>query len=209
MATMLITGGRGGLGHGVVEAARADGWTVLAPTSAELDLRSAVAVDAYATTLPDDLRAVVHLVGGIRAGSPVDMTPHDDVVAMFDLNVMTTFHIVSATMARLRSNRGCIVTIGARDVLHPQSNRAAYASSKAAVVTLTQVLAEEGRPDGVRANCIVPSIIRTEANLEWADPATAELMVTPEQIAATIVDLCRPSCAVSGAVIPMYGGIPY
>ncbi|MBU3742251.1 MAG: SDR family NAD(P)-dependent oxidoreductase [Candidatus Kapabacteria bacterium] len=209
MATMLITGGHGGLGQAVVKAARADGWTVLAPTSAELDLRSAAAVDAYAQTLPNDLGAVVHLVGGIRAGSAVDTTPHDDVVAMFDLNVMTTFHVVGATMARLRTNRGCIVTIGARDVLHPQSNRAAYASSKAAVVTLTQVLAEEGRPDGVRANCIVPSIIRTEANLEWADLATAELMVTPEQIASTIVDLCRPTSAVSGAVIPMYGGFPY
>ncbi len=209
MPHMLITGAYGGLGRYVAEAATQAGWTLITPRSTEVDLRSHDAMQAFAGSLPDDLRAVVHLVGGITAGKTVEETAPEDVAAMFELNVTTTFNVLLATLPMLKHHGGSVVTIGARDVLHPLGNRAAYASSKAAVASLTQVIAEEGRAHGVRANCILPGIIRTEANLSWADDATVALMVAPEQIAATIVDLCRDSNAVSGAIIPMYGGFPY
>jgi NAD(P)-dependent dehydrogenase (short-subunit alcohol dehydrogenase family) len=209
MPTMLITGGSGGLGRCVVDVAKQHGWTVLAPTSAQLDVASADAVQRYVETTCAEMHAVVHVVGGIIAGKPVDETTTDDVDAMLTLNVRTTFNVIRASMPMLRRQGGSIVTVAARDILHPLPNRAAYASSKAAVAALTLTVAEEGRPYGVRANCVVPSIIRTDANRAWADDETVRQMVDPMQIAAAIVDLCRDNNPTSGALLPMYGGFPY
>lgn len=206
---MLITGASGGLGRCVVDVACRHGWAVLTPTSAQVDVTSEHAVMQYVHEACTELHAVVHLVGGIDAGKSIHETLADDVERMLTLNVRSTFNIMRATIPLLRLHGGSIVTVAARDVLHPMPNRAAYASSKAAVVALTMVAAEEGRGTGIRANCIAPSIIRTDDNLAWADEATAHMMVDPMQIAGAIVDLCRPDNPTSGAVLPMYGGFAY
>lgn len=101
------------------------------------------------------------------------------------------------------------MTIGAQSVLHPVPNRAAYSAAKSAVVSLTQSVAEEGRAHGIRANCILPSIINTPANREWGSPEEIQKWVTPEAIARTIADLLAPTNDVNGAVIPMYGRLSY
>lgn len=208
MATMLITGGHGALGSVVVEYAASAGWKTITPTVDEYDLRQPTDVLKLAGTLPADLRAVVHLVGGIAAGAPLEATSEADVHLMIDLNYRTAVNVLRATLPLLQAHGGSIVTIGAQVVMHPVVDKAVYASTKAAVAALTRAVAEEGRAYGVRANCILPSIIRTDANLEWADAETARDFVTPQEIASTIVDLCRHDCGINGALIPMYGNIP-
>ena len=147
---------------------------------------------------------MVHLVGGIRAGEPIASTSPDDVDAMMQLNFTTTFNVLRAAMPVLIANGGgSIITIGAKAVLHPTARRAAYAAAKAAVVSLTLSAAEEGRVHGVRANCIVPDIIRTSANLTWGAPDEIATWVSPEEIASVMVDLLQPDCAITGTVIPM------
>lgn len=207
MMTMLVTGGHGGLGHVVVERARAAGWHVVAPASDELNVLDAEAVQRYVDAIAGDLRAVVTLVGGIRAGMSVSDTPDDVVRSMFDMNVLSVVNVVRAAWTHLRVQGGSIVTIGARDVMYPQAMRSAYGASKAAVVGYTRAIAEEGRADGIRANVLLPGIIRTAANLAWADAATVATMISPEAIAETILDLCRPDNGVSGATLPMFGGM--
>lgn len=207
MRTMLVTGGHGGLGSVVVARAAAAGWHVAAPTPDDLDVLDAEAVQRYVDAVSGDLRAVVTLVGGIRAGLGVAETSADIMRSMLDLNVMSVVHVVRAAWPRLASSGGSIVTIGARDVVHPEPQRSAYGASKAAVAAYTRTLAEEGLGVHVRANCILPGIIRTAANLEWADAATVAQMIAPEAIADTILDLCRADNGVSGALLPMFGGM--
>lgn len=206
MPTMLITGSTGGLGRVVVAHAQAAGWNVFAVNHDHGDLGDENVVQQLISQIPAELTAVVHLVGGIVAGKPLDETKQSDLEGMLRLNVATTFNVLRATIPLLRSNGGgSIVTIGAQAVVHPVPDRSLYAASKAAVVSLSRSVAEEGRADGIRCNCILPSVIRTEANLAWAEGAMADEWVTPEQIALTILHLCSPDCGVSGAVIPMYG----
>ncbi|MGC1494874.1 MAG: GDP-L-fucose synthase [Sulfitobacter sp.] len=66
--TMLLTGGGGMVGRNIQDHANANGWTILAPRSAELDLTNADAVDAYMSDYSPNL--VIHAagrVGGIQA----------------------------------------------------------------------------------------------------------------------------------------------
>jgi NAD(P)-dependent dehydrogenase (short-subunit alcohol dehydrogenase family) len=194
----------------VANQARTAGWNVFAVNHEHGDLADESVLLRLVPEIPQDLSAVVHLVGGIIAGKPLDQTVPSDLEHMLRLNVTTTFNVLRATIPILRSNGGgSIVTIGAQSVVHPVPNRSLYAASKSAVVSLTQSVAEEGRSDGIRCNCILPSVIRTEANLAWAEGSMADEWVTPEQIASTILHLCSPECGISGAVIPMFGRGPF
>lgn len=224
MPTVVITGASGALGSVVVQHLLAASWTVVAVDLGfrdgkgledqgvivrQVDLTNADATAAAMQDLPGDTRGLVHLAGGIASGKPMQDTPASDVERMFTLNTFTFFNVARAVMPALIKAGGSIVSIGAQSVLHPTSNRSAYASSKAAVAALTLALAEEGRLNGVRANCILPSIIRTPANLEWAEGNAADAWVKPEEIASTIAHLLNPACNVSASLIPIYGQIPF
>ena len=78
--------------------------------------------------------------------------------------------------------------------------------SKAAVLALVDVLAEEYRRDAIRVNAILPSVIDTPANRSSMPGADHERWVAPEQVASVVRFLCEDgSAAVSGAHVPVYG----
>lgn len=209
MSQILVTGATGGLGAAVVVELQRRGWNVYGASRADGDLTVPEHAHELIHKVGKTLSGVVHLAGGIAAGKPLEEQAVDEIDLMYSLNVFTTVNILRAALPTLKANSGSIVTIGAQAVLHPVPNRAAYASAKAAVVALTQAVAEEGRPFGVRANVILPSIIKTEANLAWASEDDAKGWPTPQSIANTIADLVDPACGISGAIIPMFGTIPY
>lgn len=231
MPTVLITGASGHSGRVVTAYFLEQGWTVHAhchsvegaeglrqflPAGLQQrlsfsvgDLTQPEAVADYVGSAPQPVHALVHLVGGIRAGTPIEETAPEVLEEMFRLNVQTTFLVLRAVLPLLQQTAGAIVTVAARAALHPEKHKAAYAAAKAAVVALTQAAAEEGRPYGVRANVVVPSILRTPANLQWASPGEPEQWLSLEEFAAAIFALCTESGrGISGAVIPMYGKIP-
>ena len=210
MKNVLLTGAKGNVGVTVTKVLADQGWNVIPVDKEDGDLGDPNDVSAIVTRATQPLSAVVHLVGGIAAGKPIEDIDLDDVHNMFTLNVVTTFNLMKAAIPLMKdSGGGSFVTIGAQSVLHPVADRAAYSAAKSAVVSLTQALAEEGRPHNIRANSILPSIIKTPANMEWASEEEAEKWPTREQIANAIADLIHPNSGVSGAVIPMFGKVPF
>jgi NAD(P)-dependent dehydrogenase (short-subunit alcohol dehydrogenase family) len=81
-----------------------------------------------------------------------------------------------------------------------------HATSKAAVVRLVEILADELRPQHIRVNAVLPSVIDTPANRSWMSEELASRAVAPAAIAKVIAFLCGPDAApISGAAIPVYG----
>jgi NAD(P)-dependent dehydrogenase (short-subunit alcohol dehydrogenase family) len=88
----------------------------------------------------------------------------------------------------------------------------AYATSKAALASLTREMAADFAPLGVRVNAIAPGEIKTEI----LSPDTEALLAptipmrrlgTPEEVAKTIYFLCtEQSSYVNGAEIHINGG---
>ncbi|GBD07321.1 2-(R)-hydroxypropyl-CoM dehydrogenase [bacterium HR21] len=231
MPTALITGASGNSGRVVTAYFLEQGWSVHAHCHAAegaealrqylpagLQQRLSVSVGdltqpdqvaEYTGAAPRPVHALVHLVGGIRAGMSVEETPPEVLEEMLQLNVRTTFLVLRAAIPLLRETAGAIVTVAAKAALRPEQGKAAYAAAKAAVIALTLTAAEEGRPYGVRANVVVPSILRTPANLQWAQEGEEERWLPVEEFAAAIFALCTESGrGMSGAVIPMYGKLP-
>jgi NAD(P)-dependent dehydrogenase (short-subunit alcohol dehydrogenase family) len=192
MRTVLVTGGSGTLGTAVVADLKARGWRVVAPTRAEADLFDPAAVTAVvdqAAADPDaPLRGVVNVVGGFAAGQPVADTPIEAFEALFRLNLRPTYLVTQAAIPHL-AGEGAIVNVSSRSALRPFAGAAGYCASKAALITLTEVIALEG----VRCNAVLPSGIGGDA-------------VPPEDIAPVIAHLLSDeSKPTSGASIPVYG----
>lgn len=226
---VLITGASGGLGRVVTKTFLENGWTVYGVIHKDSDrdlLKQYVVkhlsnLHILSADVTDSsqleqilngithLDAAVHLVGGYTGGKSIVDTPESDFEAMWTLNVKSTFLVAKASYPLLqKANGGAFIAIGAKFVLHPSPKTSAYATAKAAVAHLIQILAEEGRPHGIRANCILPSVIRTPANESWGTPEEMAKWITPEEIANAILFLCSPAGAgISGALIPMFGKI--
>lgn len=220
MKKVFISGAAGGLGKSVVRAFLNDGWFVFIGVrfagtfthfenckEIEIDVTNDESVrDGFAQV--DDLHAIVHCVGGICPSAKIEEAEIDDFSRMISLNTTSTFLMLKYSVPLLRETRGSIVTIGARSAQIHEPGKALYNASKAAVQSLTLTVAEELRSEGVRANVILPSIIKTEANLEWDSSEASEKWVAPENIAQTAIFLCSDAASdISGAVLPVYGRI--
>ena len=216
--TVLITGGTGGLGAAVTQAFLDGGWNAVVPWIAERELERVQERDGL-TLVQADLfdeadarrvadaaqpRALVNLVGGFAAGQPVADTAYDEFEAQLRLNLRPTYLVTQAAWPHLAREGGAVVCVSSRAALKPFAGAAGYCSAKAAVIALTQVMAEEGRRDGIRCNAILPSVIDTPANRE-AMGADAK-MVAPADIAKVVRALCEDTTTpVTGAAIPVYG----
>jgi len=222
--TVLVAGGTGALGTAVVRELLDSGYGVTATwivesekdrVEAELGDRAAlVRADLTdpqsaerAVAAVDDLEAVVDLVGGFRAGPKVHESDPADLERMLTLNVRTAYLLARAAMPRLvEQGGGAFVAVSARTAVKPFAGGAAYAMSKAAVLTLVKALDAEYKADGVRANAIMPSVIDTPANREATPDADFSKWPKPEEIAKVIRHLVSDdSKPTSGAGIPVYG----
>src|SRR5207245_8638068 len=103
---------------------------------------------------------------------------------MMDANLETAHAICRAALPHLLLRGGSVVTVASRLAEAGGAGAAAYAVSKAGVLALTRVLALENGPRGVRFNCVVPSIIDTEANRRAMPEADFSRWTAPEAIAA-------------------------
>jgi NAD(P)-dependent dehydrogenase (short-subunit alcohol dehydrogenase family) len=221
--TVVITGAAGALGRAVVEDFLADGWLVVgvdrpeAPLD-ELAARPGVSVVAGELADRDSVVAVwekiddiavpsalVALAGGFRPSSLADLTP-DVWDEMWQSNVASVLWCCQQAASRMASRGGgAIVTVGSKTAVGGAAP-VAHATSKAAVVRMTELLAEELRTQGIRVNAVLPSVIDTPANRSWMSADLAARAVSPMAIARVIRFLAGPDAApVSGAHVPVFG----
>src|SRR5260370_37750923 len=81
---------------------------------------------------------------------------------------------------------GTIVHVSSRVAVEKGANGFAYSVSKLGVVRLVEAAAAEGRENGVRVNCIMPSIIDTPANRAAMPNAQHHRWPKPAELAAVL-----------------------
>jgi NAD(P)-dependent dehydrogenase (short-subunit alcohol dehydrogenase family) len=167
-----------------------------------MDSAATDALVAHVVAIAGRLDAVATSVGGFAMAKLAD-AGLDQWDAMFNLNVKTTWNIYRAAVpAILRAGGGALVGIGSAAGLRGSGEMAAYAATKSAVMRLTESLADELRPNGIRVNAVLPTTIDTPQNRAAMPGADSSRWVKPAQIADVMGFLLSDSAsAVSGQLL--------
>jgi glucose 1-dehydrogenase len=207
---ILITGASRGLGQSIANRLSAPGHSIALCASAlspDLDATAAQcrARGATVSCLTGDLAqfdvparlvdeavaafggldAVVSNAGIVRSGalSSIDQEAWDQV---FNVNVRSAWQLARAAQPHLKAARGAMVVVASMSGVEPYPNTGAYSPSKAALIMLVRVLAQEWAADGVRINTVSPGLLRTTLTEPiYADPqklAAREALVPMHRI---------------------------
>jgi 3-oxoacyl-[acyl-carrier protein] reductase len=185
----VVTGGTHGIGRHAAETLASDGWSVAvcsrneeeaALTAADLaakhgaqahgaavDVRSSVQVQRFADIVterlgaPSAVLANAAIVGPVGPLHRIDLLEWAAAVEIDLIGVANTLAVFGAQMAE--QGRGSLVAMSGGGVGGPNIATAlsAYTSSKTAVVSLTETVARELEPHGVRVNAVAPGAIAT------------------------------------------------
>jgi NAD(P)-dependent dehydrogenase (short-subunit alcohol dehydrogenase family) len=150
---------------------------------------------------------VLNLIGGY---TPPQSLPRLDIGVLrqqLELNLVTAAIVTKYAMPALAARGGGpVVHVSSRVAVRDGADSFAYSVSKLGVVRLVEAAAAEGRDDGVRVNCILPSIIDTPANRAAIPDAAYDAWPKPAQLAAVLAFLVSDDAVlISGAAIPVYG----
>ena len=152
----------------------------------------------------DRLSAVVHAAGGFALSGSLPESDLDVWQRMLTINLTTAYLVTRAFLPFLRSGKGAAVYFASEAALPGAKIGAigAYAVAKSGVATLMRSVAQSESQNGVRANAIAPSSIRTAANLESMGKEVR--YVEREEVASAVVYLCSAaSSAVNGQLIAL------
>ena len=155
---------------------------------------------------------------GVNSASPYLEAEDEDWDRVLDSNLKAVHwgcQIFGRHMAS--AGGGAIVNIASVSSHLPLSRVFAYSASKAAVVNLTQNVARELAPQGVRVNALCPGFFPAEQNRKILDPAGVEKIMaqTPmarfgephELVGATLLMLSRTAGSfITGASYYVDGG---
>jgi NAD(P)-dependent dehydrogenase (short-subunit alcohol dehydrogenase family) len=234
----LVTGSTGGIGLETARLLVDEGARVVtcgrgeAPGIGErlhvrADLSEAAApahvVEAAAHAL-DGLDVLVNNVG-FAVQARFEDVPDAEWDSMWQLNVMSYVRAIRTALPHLRASRGAVVNVSSTAGKRPSGGMPHYSVTKAAVLSLSRLVADLYAGDGIRCNAVTPGPTATEAWLgeggladqQGGDRAAVLAKVgagrplgrlaEPEEIAAVIAFLASERAAyVTGAAWSVDGG---
>lgn len=173
-ATVVVAGRSAERGQERVAAIEALGGKA---TFAEVDADSRKSMEALLKTSVKKYGRVDALVNCAGVNSP---TPYFDITdEEFERIVKTNLfatHLGCQVFGRhmIDAGGGAILNIGSVTSYRPLSRVFVYSASKAAVLSLTQNVAREFAPKGVRVNCLCPGFFPAEQNRKILDPTRVD-----------------------------------
>ncbi len=216
-ATVVVAGRDAERGAARVSEIEADGGRA---AFAPVDVMSRESIENLQARVAEDLGRVDMLINGagVNSAGPYLDVKDDDWDRVLDSNLKAVHRgcqVFGRAMAA--AGGGSILNIASVTAHLPLSRVFAYSASKAAVVNLTQNVARELAPSGVRVNALCPGFFPAEQNRKILDAARTEniLRQTPmarfgepdELVGATLLLLSpRAGSFITGAAYYVDGG---
>ena len=234
---VVLTGASRGIGHATVKKFSTAGWRVLTcsrlifdercpwpggqENHIQVDLANPQSTIAATEEIKNKLDGKLHALINNAGASPKSTngtrmnTLETDLElwhTVFQSNFFAPILLAKALKDELAAAKGAVVNVtsiaGSR--VHPFAG-SAYATSKAALATLTREMAHDFGPLGVRVNAIAPGEVETDILSEGTDQIIAGLPLRrigqPSEVANAIYFLCSENSSyVTGAEISINGG---
>jgi 3-oxoacyl-[acyl-carrier protein] reductase len=186
------------------------------------DLTRSCEIDAMRCCIERELGPVDVVVAN-AGGNPTPPAPLEEITedgwrAAIDANLTATFLTLKSFLPGMKDRRsGNVITVSSAAARRPHPRSPiAYAAAKSGIQILTQHLAAQVGPYGIRVNGIAPETILTERNAaQIPEPLQATLAAdhpiqrlgTPEDVASAALFLASEASGwVSGVILDVAGG---
>ena len=194
------------------------------------DMSKPSEIEAMMKRCADELGGPDILVNnaGIQHVSPVEDFPAEKWDAIIAINLSSAFHTSRLAIPGMKARKwGRIINTASAHSLVASPNKSAYVAAKHGIAGFTKTVALETAQAGITVNCISPGYVWTPL-VERQIPDTmrtrgltreqvmndvllaaqpTKQFVTPEQVAALALFLCREeAAAITGANLSMDGG---
>lgn len=213
----LVTGASRGIGAAIAARLRTDGYDVVAPPRAELDLADPDLVAAWGRAHGNREWTVLVNNAGINHPAPIEAHALDRWQLHQQINLHAPIQLMAAVLPGMRRRRhGRILAITSLWAVCARAGRTHYAATKAGLVAACRTAALEAAPDGVLVNALSPGYTATALTEQNNTPE--ELMriqqhiplgrlANPEEIAAAAAWLVSPQNSyMTGQEILLDGG---
>ena len=197
MKTVLITGTSRGIGAELVKAFEKEGFRVLALSRSypQIHKEGTITYIPFDITCEADLQQLVTYLqqeqlrldvvvsnAGKLIHAPFETISMEDLQAVYQVNVLGVFRLIQYLLPMLQP-KAHIVTISSMGGVQGAmkfTGLSAYTSSKAALIALTELLAEEYKDTQWHFNCLALGAVQTEmlseAFPDYKAPVTAKEM---------------------------------
>jgi NAD(P)-dependent dehydrogenase (short-subunit alcohol dehydrogenase family) len=196
---IVVTGAATGMGASTARELARQGFHVLAGVRRDrdadairstgiepviLDITKSEQVDALATRVADDPRALHALVNnaGIQVNGPVEALPMEQWRWVFEVNLFGHITVTQALLPALLRGKGRVINISSVGGRIAMPTYGAYAGAKFALEAVSDSLRREVEPLGVQVVVVEPGGVRTEMAARGIATATnLAALMTPEQ----------------------------
>jgi 3-oxoacyl-[acyl-carrier protein] reductase len=232
----LVTGSTGGIGAAVTELLRAEGAHVVTVGRSGGDIRADLSQAGepervVRETLERQGRVDVLVNNvGLAYQRTFEEVTDEQWDELWQLNVMSYVRTIRAVVPGMRERKaGVIVNVSSTAGKRPSASMPDYSVTKAAVLSLSRLIADVYAKDGIRCNAVTPGPTATEAWLgeggladqqasrsgKSRDEVLAAVgagrplgrLAEPDEIASVVAFLCSPrSSYVTGAAWSADGG---
>jgi NAD(P)-dependent dehydrogenase (short-subunit alcohol dehydrogenase family) len=233
---ILVTGASSGIGRQVAISAAKMGANIILSGRNEAELKKTLAELPGDThfTIPADLLqqidreklakeipfldGLVHCAGTVQP-FPIKFLDQAKLDATLNINYEAPVLMMAAILKQKKLNRDAsLVFLSSISGQHPHKGGTLYGGSKAAIESFMKVLALELYPQGIRANCISPAMVKTPMYDKAANEMSHEEMEKhvgkyplgaglPEDVANSVIFLLSPASRwVTGINLILDGG---
>lgn len=230
VATALVTGAGQGIGRAIAIKLAKDGFSIVATGRNEanvretaamvdgrhfsLDVRSRASIRTVADQL-EEVKVLVNCAGVFPTGPVMGVTP-ETYREVMDVNVGGVLFTTQVFQGHLARSQGVVVSITSIAATMASPGLGVYSASKAAVKMLTELMAVELGPLGIRVNAVAPGNTHTESNgialQPGEEPQVANLIplrriAVPEDMANAVAFLASEAANyITGHTITVDGG---